>query len=345
MYMTPISDNDQKLINTHVQSAIRKLLDSPTIKELPAEQVERIARLCLVDKLKDELSKEVDRFVLDEKKTKKLITKWLNGYASHNTRTAFRRGIDTFLSFIGGKNILDVDTQTVDDFVASLKRQEYANNTVLQIVHACSSFFSTLKRWEYIKQNPFERVKLPRKKIEIKTRDQIPTNHELDLVEVYARQCINTEMGKGSATRRRGGVYALTAVRFMRSYGWRLDAISNLEVNIHSKTYKTVSKSQTIKGELSEGLIRLIKKYKLNPERPFDGYSTMAFRQWWRRMFLNQKFRSKVKKRFTIHAIRARFAVDLYKDTKDIYLVSKKLNHANIVVTQTYLSSLREEFE
>ena len=343
--MPPISESNQQQISTHVQSAIKKLLDSPTVKELTPEQIERVARLCLVDKLKDELGKEIKRYILDDKKTQDLIDKWLSGYTSVNTRKAFRRGINTLLQFTKNKNILDFDTRVVDDFITSLHRLEYADNTILQTVHACSSFFSTLKRWEYIKRNPFERVKLPRKKIEIKTRDQIPTNRELDLVELYARKCINSENGRGSGTRRRGGILALIVIRFLRTYGWRLDAISNLEINIHTKSFKTISKSQVVKGELNEELIRMIKKYKLNPERPFDKYSCVAFRQWWRRMFFNEDFRRMVKKRFTIHAIRARFVVDLHKRSKDIYLVSRKLNHANIVVTQSYLSSLREEFE
>jgi integrase len=49
----------------------------------------------------------------------------------------------------------------------------------------------------------------------------------------------------------------------------------------------------------------------------------------------------KLAARYSCHDLRHGFAVRIYRTTRDIYAVSRALGHANIGVTETYLSSLK----
>ncbi len=331
-------------INANIVSAIQNILQSPRLNQLSQEQIERIAKSLLVDRLKQDLNFELEKYLLNDIQLNKYINDWLENYNSTNTRRAFRRALNKFISFNKGNNILDVTPKTIDNFLIHLKRTNLSDNSILQTVHACSSFFSSLIRWKVVKDNPFSGAKLPKKQIEKKGAESVPSNRELDTVEKYARQGMKAT-GKGSGTRTSGNLKAYVALKMLRNFGFRADAINNLTINLHNKTYETKSKGQIIRGKLTDEIVKLIKKHHLNETQPLKGYNSNAFRVWWRRLFHNPEFRKTVKNRYSPHSVRARFAVDLYKQTKDIYLVSSKLHHSHITITQAYLSSLRSEYE
>ena len=83
----------------------------------------------------------------------------------------------------------------------------------------------------------------------------------------------------------------------------------------------------------------------LNDKKPFEGLTVNAIEK--RIGYLSKKLygAGKIKAAFSCHDFRHFYAVTEYTKNKDIFRLSKLLNHAGIQVTQNYLRSLGIEAE
>jgi site-specific recombinase XerD len=79
----------------------------------------------------------------------------------------------------------------------------------------------------------------------------------------------------------------------------------------------------------------------LNNKTPFSSISTNALklRVWRATKKLYEK--GLIKDAYSAHDFRHYFAVSEYKKDKDIYKLSKLLDHTNITITQNYLRSMK----
>jgi site-specific recombinase XerD len=78
-------------------------------------------------------------------------------------------------------------------------------------------------------------------------------------------------------------------------------------------------------------------------ENPLSGYKAAQLSYnvgyWLKQAFLS----GYVSVKYTAHSCRHHFAVRFYNETKDVFELSRRLNHANIATTNCYLASLRKE--
>jgi hypothetical protein len=179
------TEQERREVATEMSRAIQNYLRSPELKDLPPENLEKIARAVFLDSLKEQFKKEVKKSQIDVEKLKK---KWLKNFESVATQKSFRNNLDLFLSWFDGKSILDVDAKVVDDYVHYLKTdaktgkgRHLSNATVRQRIAACSSFWKKLVRWGDAEKNPFLGTSnLPKKIIARKTASEIPSDEQLD---------------------------------------------------------------------------------------------------------------------------------------------------------------------
>ncbi len=345
--MTPIDVKAKKELTDKISKAIGKVLDSPDLNQLSDKQIEAIAKRYYLNTLTKEFEKEVHRSKLNEEALQKLIDQWLDDFTSPHTSRSFKKNLNYFLDWLKGKSIVDVNSKVVDKYVSELKNDmSISDNTKRQRVAACSSFFTTLVRWEVVNRNPFHGIKgLPKKKIAIKQEEQIPTDKELDLLEKYALTSIKTarkNKGKGYKRKLEGNIKALCTLHVLRNTGLRIGALTNLVIDKNGY-YKARTKGSEAQGRLGDDILRIFDLYGLSKRQPFKEYSSNTFTVWLWRSLTSGEMKNKINKLFSAHGIRHRYAINFYTQTKDVHELSKRLGHSSLLVTTAYLSGLKSE--
>ena len=178
--------------------------------------------------------------------------------------------------------------------------------------------------------NPWHGAKKPKKIIEVKKADAVPTNDELDRLQKFAFNRIQAT-GTGSKNKKQGSTKALGAIIILRATGMRSGALTSLDIDSNG-SYSAKSKGGLISGRLSEEIINKLAELGLDKNRPFRNYR--SFSKWFERA---TKILGLT---FTIHGTRHRFAIDYYKISKDIVGLQRALGHSSILATQAYLATL-----
>jgi len=94
------------------------------------------------------------------------------------------------------------------------------------------------------------------------------------------------------------------------------------------------------KGDFSRE-IWMNKNSPLNNKASFDDYSIGALKVRIIRATRKLYKAGKINAPYSVHDFRHYYAINNYKQDKDIYKLSKMLDHSNIAITQTYLKSLK----
>jgi hypothetical protein len=129
------------------------------------------------------------------------------------------------------------------------------------------------------------------------------------------------------------------AVYVMAYRGLRVGGLNKLKV--WGNRYKTVSKGKMIQGEFPIEVLCNIKVSALNSNSPFEGYTTNALKLRIYRATSKLHKEGKIRSAYSAHDFRHFYAVSEYQKDKDIYKLSKLLDHSNIAITETYLKSLQ----
>ena len=131
------------------------------------------------------------------------------------------------------------------------------------------------------------------------------------------------------------------AVYIMAYRGLRVGALSKLKV--WGSRYQSYSKGKSIFGEFPVEVIANIKSSELNNKTPFELMTTNALKLRIYRQTSRLHREGKIKSAYSAHDFRHYFAVSEYKKDRDIYKLSKLLDHTNISITEAYLRSLKIE--
>ena len=244
---------------------------------------------------------------------------------SNHTKRQYKNGLNKLEEYcrINNKNILFIKAREADDFITEVNSSELSNLSIRALVSSCSSFFSFLeRRYPFIK-NPFRGTKT-RPPVKNKKRLEVPTKKEIELII----KDICDPLVK-------------TAVIFIQECGVRVGALSKLEIK--NNKYYSYSKGKEISWKVTDKAIKELKKNKLDIETPFKNKSSEVIRNIFYRSSKRLYVQGKIKAAYSIHDIRHYFAVTLYKQTRDIELIRKALNHSNIAITGLYLRSLEVE--
>jgi integrase len=308
-------DQDLKEIGKQIAAA------APSLKDLTDEQLKEVSSWYLQRKLTDEMTMLVNASKLDQDEN---IRSFLAIYDSLYTKKTYFAAFTRLKDFCKIKNIdfISLTPALADDWILSERQSGRAAASIRKDVAAISSFFTFLeRRYDFIK-NPFRGTKSRPKNKAVK-KLEIPDQKDFQTV-------INNIPKELSVI-----------VHLMGVTGLRAGAFEHL--SIYDNILTTETKGKEFKLSVSDFVVNLIKNNDLPLSQPFKSWKAYKIENLLR--YYTEKLYSAgmIKAIYSAHDFRHFFAVTEYKEHKDIYRLSRLLNHSSIQTTQNYLRSLNFE--
>ena len=294
---------------------------APHLADLPAEDLDKLARAVVADELKGELKRAADLERIDYPAERDRFIERSSRTGSPRTRDLYRRALGRLEDWCStqGLGVLELTPALADDWIADLRGQGRAPATVNVDVAAASSFWTWLERRHVELRNPFRgtRARPPRKA----TRKlAIPTEGELVILEDAADPVLRA------------------AIAVMAHAGLRVGALPSLSIMGSRWTASTKGKEQ--RGTVPDSVRKAIERAGLPLRAPFADLTATKILDRFRYLVRRVLKDGKIANRYSVHDLRHAFAVRLYQASHDVYQVEQALGHANVAVTETYLRSL-----
>jgi len=301
--------------------AFRIASQSPKLNDLAGEHLEQIAKIVMTQNLAAELSGLAKIASIDYKMEKSTFISHSSKTGSKHTQTSYLKALNELEHYTAknGINILQLTPGQADDFIYSLTGSP---NTKSITIAGVSSFYTYLERRHSTIKNPIRGTKARPAKKTVKDIEA-PSESELPLILDSM-----PELEK-------------MAVYVMAFRGLRIGALKNLK--IWGSKYQSVSKGKSIFGELPAEIVAGIKSSELNSRTPFESLTTNALKLRIYRHTSKLHREGKIQSAYSAHDFRHYFAISEYKKNKDIYKLSKLLDHTSISITEGYLRSLKLE--
>jgi site-specific recombinase XerD len=311
--------------------AMRIKQEAPTLADLNNEQLEQIARLVMTQRLTADLSRAVDLAGVEWPKERDTF---LGDTKSPHTARAYAAALDRLEAWANKENInpLELSAATADQFIRELKAEGKAAATARRDIAAISAFYTWLERYHGAIKNPVRgtRIRPPR---ENKKETVIPTAADYKAI-IAKLPPIERAIVVTMATR-----------------GLRAGALPTLERRGDKYYGKSKGKALTENGTagitLPPEALKAIRAAGLDVKRPFawetrQGTQNNANAVEGRiNYYIEKLYRDgKIAAPYSCHDFRHYYAVREYEKNRDIFRLSKLLNHAGIQITQTYLKSL-----
>jgi site-specific recombinase XerD len=305
-----------------VAAVIKKLADEPELADLDPETLEKVARLALIDAMKEKVkaaaklekipyAKERDTFISRASRTGSERTKKL--YAAALARLEAwceRRGVIP----------LELSPMTADDWIEAEKAEGRASATVRLDVAACSAFWTWMERRHPELKNPFRgsRARPPKKAAR---KLAVPSDDEIRILQDAAKPELRA------------------AISVMAYAGLRVGGLSGLSIT--GAKWTTLTKGKEQSGKMPDAVREAIMKAGLTLRSPFKDSTADSIAKAFEYLAKKLHAAGQIKARYSVHDLRHRFAARTYMETgKDIYATKQALGHASIGTTETYLRSL-----
>jgi len=292
---------------------------SPKLSDLTQEQLEQIAKIVMTQNLTNELSDKAKIANIDYRAEKTMFLMMASKTGSEHTQSAYLKALMRLERFTKkhGINILQLTPGQADDFIHALTGSP---NSKSIIIAGVSSFYSYLERRYSVIKNPIRGTKARPAKKAVK---EIEVPSEIELATI-----LNTLPE-----------FERMAVYIMAYRGLRVGALKDLK--IWGNRYQSNSKGKAIYGELPIEVITNIKSSDLNNRAPFENLTTNALKLRIYRHTSKLHREGKTNAAYSAHDFRHYFAICEYQKDRDIYKLSKLLDHTCISITEGYLRSLK----
>ena len=294
---------------------------APRLADLPAADLDRLARAVVAEGLKEELRRATDLERIDWKAERQRFIERASRTDSPRTRDLYRRALDRLEAWCSAQGIspLELSPSAADDWIADLRGQGRAPATVNIDVAAASAFFTWLERRHAELRNPFRGTRArPARKAARPLA--IPSDVEIRLLEASADPVLRA------------------VIVLMAQGGLRVGALPSLDITGARWTATTKGKEQT--GQVPAEAREAITRAGLSLRRPFADLTATRILDRFRYLSGKLHAAGKLRARYSVYDLRHAFAVRLYEATHDVYQVEKALGHATVAVTETYLRSL-----
>jgi site-specific recombinase XerD len=307
---------------TTLQSAVNDIaLFMPSLDELSSEQLEAIAKMVIAQNLTADLDRKVKAARVDWETEKETFLKTAK---SANTKAAYRRSIERLERYATDKDIelATLTAKEADDYIYALTATGRASAAVRLDIAAASAFYSFLaRRYEGTVKNNFQGTKA-RPASKAKKDVAVPT-----AVEV---QTIISALPPDEAA-------AVTVCAFR---GLRVGALPTLTATAGGK-YNGFSKGKELKGvTLPRETVKAIEAAGLDLSAPFAGLNVNLLKRMFDYRMKKLVKAGAIAAKYSHHDLRHFYAVNQYREHKDIYALKALLNHASIAITERYLKSM-----
>ncbi len=272
------------------------------------------------------------------------VSQWLSIKKSSTTRKNYQLAISDFFRYIKGIGVhpLLITAEHVDRYMITLK-SKYSANSIRMKMSSCSSFYSTMKRYGHIKMNPFLGADLPqqeyKKAVKTNQKNNVPvmSSQELEAIKDRIFRKMQNSGNRSCDQKSRKSAHQLFyALHFMSTYGLRAGAIQMIRIERNRFTYTTKGSKSSFR-EMTEETLQLMGG---RSGQIFKGYAIRTMQGSLTRITRELKSNEKIRHAYSCHDLRHFYAVTHYKEHKDIYLLSRVLDHASINITQIYLAGL-----
>lgn len=289
------------------------------ISDLSEQQLRDVFLHLKLDDYKAQMRSKINanNFNLSE-----VMDNWLIGKSEKSKKT-YTYYVNNFISFLGEKSVLDVNIYTADVY-KNTELIHYSFSKSKISIASISSFYSYLVRWEFVDRNPFKGMRVKNTEKEI---DKIlPTEKDIDvLIKSYNSYKMSDKKMK-------------LAIYMMSKYGVRV-GFFNGKIEFDGTYLRSFNKGKWYKVNIGEDKyikcnIELLNKLNSNTiQNNMSGRIKKLYNE------------GAIVYLFSCHALRHFVACREYKKDKDIYRVSRLLNHSSISITEVYLSGLNIEMK
>ncbi len=312
----------------------RQIGQRENLDKLTPEQLKSIAEYVMLRKYADEMERNCDLLEYDYAKLKNAFL--YDFLKAVNTRLAYANAFRYFEEYMALNKISNpfaMSFEQADGYVYFLQGKNLSNGSIRQFVTAASSLFTYVSRISNGKvRNVFlGSFAIPKKKIartgkfyDKGVNEKILENVREDFETIYS-SLKNKELK--------------AIVRIMIDSGLRVGAFTG-RFSYDGGFFKTVSKGKEVRGVLSGDSLHDIEEAGLEKKHTFRKWNAdkikNLFKYYSKKLFMEGRIRFE----YSCHDARHMFAIRNYLLTRDIYAVSKLLNHSSVVITEEYLRGL-----
>ncbi|MCF8241075.1 MAG: tyrosine-type recombinase/integrase [Melioribacteraceae bacterium] len=257
---------------------------------------------------------------------------------SNKTIKTAKCSFNQLIRYTGNQQLKDIDVKTSDSFISEVYSR--APSSALQYYNHLSAAFNKALQWNYIFENPFNKVKKPR----IPERDiiTIPKN-ELEIIQSNIKENVINDIVS---------VAVNTGMRLgeLVNLQWKSISLSESIINVENRdSFITKSKKNRI-IPINENCFKVLSsRYpivrKINkPEYVFYRIPGVKINE----DYVSKKFKRAVKdsglnNRYSFQALRRTFASELVYRDCPIHEIQILLGHSDIRLTQKYYAKMNNE--
>lgn len=270
--------------------------------------------------------------VMDDVKTKQRhdlinIEREFNNFLlnkKQETKNNYRSAYNTLLEFKGNNDLLSINRAEAERFLHYLiNTKKLANNSVRTRIIALKSFYEYLATIYKGISNPWRYLKIPRM-----VKKHEGTSHFLTKADILTINDALLDLKTDTL---------LKAVYLCLAHGLRWAECSNIKGNKNELVWIAKrSKLRSVKPTRAD--IEMFKLTDNNMKQLIPSFKSYVYQ---RNKLTRIISKLDLSYKPTPHDFRHYFAIQLYKKTKDVLLVSQALGHSNIATTDIYLQSLK----
>ncbi len=273
--------------------------------------------------------------------------------AADNTLDGYRRDLEDFSGFLGGKKIADAQSSDVSAYLSDLTRRGFAETSQARRLSALKQFFKFLYSEGTRQDDPTRTLSAPKKRGSL---PKVMSMDEVDRLIECAR--VETETPQRSAAARLRAQRMYTLIEVLYATGLRVSELVALPVRAALRDTRLIE----IKGKggkerlvpLSHAAQAAMKDYVglRSAEGAFEkspwlfpshGNSGHLTRQHFARELKDLATKAGLDaSKVSPHVLRHAFASHLLQNGADLRVVQQLLGHADISTTQIYTHVLDE---
>lgn len=258
---------------------------------------------------------------------------FLSYYKSKCTKESYNYAFTDFENFCKSRNItpFECTPSMADKWIWKQRHENKSAATIRRNIAAVSSFFTYIERKSNFQIRNIFKGTRARPKNERKTLNKFYSMGNVDDVQLAY---IEADIRKIIASVVNPEFKII--ILMMLKNGLRCGSFEHM--TIQGNQFKTISKEENIEGTFDDEVMQQLNNSHLKYD--FSKWTSNKIKTLFRYYSHRLYEAKKIGYVYSCHDIRHYFALNEYSKNKDIYRLSKLLNHSSISITEKYLSGL-----
>jgi integrase len=300
-------------------------VNMPGLSDISRESLEGIAQFVVFQRLARKLDFEVSIAGIDCKAEAVLFLENMGKKGSIETQKTYMRELKKLNAYCGmiKTRILEFTPQHADNYILYLINRRYSSASIALAVSVASSFCNFVERRHsdgvIVRfKNPFRGTRV-KPKMKASKPVIVPTEGEVQ----YMLKRLSPKQA--------------AMVALMSGLGLRCGALATL--TIEGNMFTCYTKGKVLAGVIADDLLAFLKR-RVKLSKLFIGMSVQAIKRSVNYHVGRLFEKGEIRACYSCHDFRHFFAIQEYGKDKDIWRVSRLLNHASLAATERYLKGL-----